>query len=60
MQIHSRNAWKRINYVQNIVLPFLMKAHMLSFLASTSITINNALIWTDSNKFSLNLTLNHN
>ena len=60
MQIHSRNVWKRINYVQNIVLPFLMKAHMWSFLASTSITINNALIWTDSNKFSLNLTLNHN
>ena len=60
MQIHSRNAWKRINYVQNIVLPLMVKAHMWCFLASTSITINNALIWTDSNKFSLNLTLNHN
>ena len=60
MQIHSRNAWKRIKYVQNIVLPFLMKVYMWSFLASTSITINNALNWSDSNKFSLNLTLNHN
>ena len=55
MQIHSRNAWKRINYVRNVVRPFFMRVHIWSFLASSSIAINNALMWTDSNKFSLKL-----